>query len=217
MATIPGRLPRCRRFGRTDRQSPLRRARRCPMGTDRPAQARFHGQDSGPLQGTPGIGRGQQLPLPRLHRLSGTARTLRFVEERGKHHRRVPTTSCPWNCAARRPSAGQGSGVLVLLMPRFLVRAHGLSVMPGRAPRSGIPFTACPGSPGAGPGAGGYSVQLVSQPAGPLPPAGYSSSSTLSSAQAVRIGSTIRQHSSAVSPRTDSVGSPASTPSSTSP
>src|SRR5699024_11617579 len=52
---------------------------------------------------------------------------------------------------------------------------------------------------------------------GPLEPAAYSSSGTEPACQASKTGSTIRQHSSAVSPRTDQVGSPSISPSSTSP
>jgi hypothetical protein len=59
----------------------------------------------------------------------------------------------------------------------------------------------------------GVSLRLT----GPLLPAGYSSKGTASARQARSTGSTIRHVSTASSPRTDKVGSPSSTPASTSP
>src|SRR5690606_6849940 len=65
----------------------------------------------------------------------------------------------------------------------------------------------------------GNRARLRPDPTDVLPsdPAGYSPSGTRPSRQAVSTGSTMRQHSSAASPRTDSSGSPSSTPASTSP
>src|SRR5687767_8556428 len=48
----------------------------------------------------------------------------------------------------------------------------------------------------------------TSESVGPALPAGYSDSGTSPACQAASTGSTMRQHSSAVSPRTDNVGSP---------
>ena len=74
--------------------------------------------------------------------------------------------------------------------------------------KGALPALACPGCGAGVDGASGRAGPGPGQPAGPDDPASYSSSGTSPRAQAFSTGSTIRQQSSAVSPRTDSSGSP---------